>query len=180
MQQQKRADNAGGNCQPDHDRRTPAAEKQQQHADRQQSADDDDILVDQVNGRVDVVGFVVGLDQFQAVGGKHVLVQSGRHVAEALHRVQHVGARLPNGVDGDARGAEVLDHSCGLLVAEFDFSHVTDIDGKAVTSGDDHVGDLLGGCKLPHHADDVSPFPVPDVTGGPVAILFAQGAPHVG
>ena len=178
LEQQEGPDDARGDGQRDDQRGPRTAQEQEQDQDRQAAADHD-VLVDEAYRRVDVLGLVVDLLEDQAVSGQGARVQLGRSLADAVHDVEDVGARLAQAVHRQNRRAEVADDAVRLLVAELHGRHVADIDGPPVAAGEQDGFDLFGAVELPERPDDVAPLALPEVAGGGVLVARPQGAAHV-
>ena len=154
-------------------------QEQHQHGHRQRAADED-VVLHQVDGRVDVLGFVVDLRELQAARIEHFLVELGHRCLQAVHHVEHVGVGLARGVDGDARFAEAADEAVGLLVAEAHLGHVADEDRRAVADRQQLVLDLLRRAELAQRAHDPAALAFPEVAGRRVLVLAAEHVADVG
>ena len=108
-------------------RRPSRAQEDEQHEGREDAADVD-VLLDQIEGGIDVHGLVVDLPE-----GEPGLVDGARRELrgggpQPVHGLDDVRADLPLDAHREGRGAEVADPGAGLLVRE---AHIRDVpDGE--------------------------------------------------
>ena len=144
-----------------------------QHDHRQRAADED-VLLDEVDGGIDVLGFVVNLRQLQSLLFQNALVQLRVDGLQSRHHVQHVGSRFAQDIDRDTGFAEAAHESIGLLEAQADLGHVANIHRVAVAHRQQLSLDVLRRAELSQRPHDPPPFALPIITAGRVFILAAQ------
>ena len=161
-----------------HDQRGADVSQEEQERAEGEQASDHDAVVDEADGGIDVGGLVVCQRQAQPPRFE-VGVDPLSHGSQSPHHVEDVGARLAGYADGDVVGSESPDDPFRLLGAEPSFGNVANVDGLAVTAGDDDPLDLLGRTELAECADHVTAFSLPQVAPGGVLILVHEGQPQV-
>ena len=150
-----------------------------QHDHRQGTAQKD-VLTDQRDRRVDVIGLVVDLGQLQTTRLEQPPVDLPVGLPQPLHHLQHIGSGLADAVDRDTRFPEPPNHPGGFLEPQLNFGHIPYVDRHPVLHDQQLVLDLLGTAELSKRPDDPAAFAFGEVAGRSVLVLAPQHAEHVG
>ena len=146
------------------------AQEQQQNQRRQRAADEH-VLLHQIDGGLDVDGFVIDLleDKPRLRNCRGVQLRHG--LLYARHGLDHVGAGLAHRVDGQRRLAELANAGDGLLVAEGDGGDIAHGDPadpareRVAVGAQNDAGDPLGRVELTVGANHVAALPLLDIAG---------------
>ena len=162
-----------------------ARAQEDQQNDRGKGAADVNILLHQVDCRVDVYGLGVDLFEGQARPRQHRLVELDHRLLEPFHDLDDVGAGLAYRVEGHGDVAEVANGRRRVLESELDVGDVADGDpGDASRRGilggaQQYRLDLVDGLELALGAHDVAALSFFHVTGRHRGVGAAQGAYHL-
>src|SRR5262245_25044076 len=172
-------DGADQDVHEDDDRGPGAAQKDEQRQKRKQAAPEQ-VVADEADGRIDVIAFVVDLDELESLRAQQIVVERVARDVQTPFDFQHVRADFAHGINRDAVAAEAADESVGFLVAEQRVADVADVDGNPVFAGEKRILDLLGRAELAERADDVAAFAFPIVASGRIFVLGAKGGANIG
>ena len=150
----KRAHDADGNGQPDDEGRTGRAQEQEENRYGQDAADDQ-IFLDQVDGTVNVVRFVVDLKQLEASSLEDLVVQVLNGFSKLLHGFQGIGAGLADGIHGNGIASHFPNDVIGFLIRDADARNIPHVHRCPVAPGNDDVGHVLGALVIAGGPDDV-------------------------
>jgi hypothetical protein len=129
---------------------------------------------------VDVVGLVVDLLEDQPLRPHEDAIDLRHDLANFVHHVQDVGARLLERVEREPRPALVPDEREGLAVAELDSPDVADVDRCAVDGLDDDVADVLRTAIVAGGADQIPSLALVEIAAGVVLVLGRERCRNLG
>ena len=138
------------------------------------------VLGDESDGRVDVVGLIVDLSQVEVLSVQDGLVQPLVHVAQPRHHIENVRPSFAQHAHGNAVGPEPPHDAVRLLEAVAHLGHIGDIDRRTAAHRQQLPLDMFLRAELVQRPHDPAPLPLPEIATRSVAVLAAQNGAHVG
>ena len=169
----------------DHGRGRPQRTQEHEEHDGGQRAADVDILLHQVDGRVDVHRLVVDLVQGEPRVADWTRPQLRDRLPDALHRLDDVRADLALDAHRERRGSEIAYAGARFLVGEANVGHVPDGEPRDAAArriahrAQQHVAHVVDRFDRAIGADHVPAFAFLDLAGAHRRVCRAQPAENL-
>jgi len=170
---EKCPDDTDGDGNGNDDRACDAAQEKNQNRNRQKTTYDD-IFSDQVDGAVDIAGFIINLDDLNFSVLQYAPVQFFQNGLQTIHDRQHIGAGLPDGIHDQGGRAQIAHDHIQVLEVQTDLGNIPDGYRNTVHTFDDDIGDVIGVLVFPHGPGHVFPFAFIEISGADVFVFYIQ------